>query len=689
MEELQAVIHAIDRFQPKYVLALGDPWNFNHLQELKTHAKTALPELRFILLLNIDGSPMHTTWFPIFLAADALATTSHFGKMALEEAKTVKASFVPLGIDPTMFNTGTKAALLPPDRTQHIHRENSFTVLWVGQNTSRKDPGSFVDIMAAFLKDKEDAFAVMCSQWNSPIGTDLEAIINNHSNFPVEKLMFVSSDSKKHPSDENMRQLYSVASAIVCTALGEGFWLPGYEAQACGCVPVANNNTAIAEAVGDRGVLVEPATTVYGEYDFVRYFCDKGKILAALEALYDDWKRGGENLGAMSEAGAEWAAQMTWDNTVKALLPLFEAADRRPVYKWVQKAAPSSGPVVSVCPSYGESCGIAEYTKSLNQSLTDNGVEPLVAKTRSVADILKLVEEVKPSILHFQHEYGFWPNDSHFLDLLSELNKFNIKSVVTMHSVTMDNEYNGRLMKSPATILTHSEFMKERMEYTGVKDADVRVMPMGCFYQKKILDRDKVRERNGLSKDEFIVGSYGFLRPCKGYEELVSGIIHANGMEAGVKALIYSAPHAYGSEAYEDWFMEIVNSSGASQLVTMIRDRRPKRDVINILGCCDLIILAYKENAAGGGLSSAVKDCLVTGVPTIVTNVTAFTDIPSDVAGRIAPDDHEAITRTIVQARERPDLLEPLGVAGRKFCWDNRWGVVAEKHIELYEELEG
>lgn len=58
--------------------------------------------------------------------------------------------------------------------------------------------------------------------------------------------------------DKHLPALYSGALAVVYVSLYEGFGLPALEGMACGAVPIAADNTALPEVVGDAGLLVDP-----------------------------------------------------------------------------------------------------------------------------------------------------------------------------------------------------------------------------------------------------------------------------------------------------------------------------------------------------------------------------------------------------------------------------------------------
>lgn len=60
------------------------------------------------------------------------------------------------------------------------------------------------------------------------------------------------------PSDDDLRVLYSGASALLFPSLYEGFGLPIIEAQSCGCPVISSNRAPMTEVGGDSVLYVDP-----------------------------------------------------------------------------------------------------------------------------------------------------------------------------------------------------------------------------------------------------------------------------------------------------------------------------------------------------------------------------------------------------------------------------------------------
>ena len=61
--------------------------------------------------------------------------------------------------------------------------------------------------------------------------------------------------------DDMLPLVYSAADVFVFPSFYEGFGLPVLEAMACGVPVAASNRASLPEAVGDAGLLFDPAST--------------------------------------------------------------------------------------------------------------------------------------------------------------------------------------------------------------------------------------------------------------------------------------------------------------------------------------------------------------------------------------------------------------------------------------------
>lgn len=110
-------------------------------------------------------------------------------------------------------------------------------------------------------------------------------------------------------ADEELRHLYSGATALVLPSDCEGFGLPAVEAAACGASVVATTESPLPELLEGGGIFVEPR--------------DQGALQAALSRMLSD----GEGRRRMAAAALERSRLLSWERCAQeALGAIREAA---------------------------------------------------------------------------------------------------------------------------------------------------------------------------------------------------------------------------------------------------------------------------------------------------------------------------------------------------------------------------
>jgi glycosyltransferase involved in cell wall biosynthesis len=105
--------------------------------------------------------------------------------------------------------------------------------------------------------------------------------------------------------DDQLKQLYRQAVALVFPSLYEGFGLPVLEAMAAGTPVITSNCASLPEVAGDAALLVDPLRL--------------DQIREAMQALAsDDLLR-----ARLGSRGRERAKQFSWDSTASQMLEVF------------------------------------------------------------------------------------------------------------------------------------------------------------------------------------------------------------------------------------------------------------------------------------------------------------------------------------------------------------------------------
>lgn len=167
-------------------------------------------------------------------------------------------------------------------------------LLWLGTIEPRKNLPLLLRAFAQAELDGVDLVIAGPAGWNEDLD-ELSAPLGDR----IHRLGFVA------PND--LDPLYAGAQALVFPSLREGFGMPAVEAMAQGTPVVGSAGTAIAEVVGDSGVLVDPQDL-------------DGWVEALRTAANPSWK---EQLAPGARARS---ATFTWENSAVAQVDAYRAA---------------------------------------------------------------------------------------------------------------------------------------------------------------------------------------------------------------------------------------------------------------------------------------------------------------------------------------------------------------------------
>jgi len=338
-----AILEDLKRSRADWVIFLYDAWVFTE----------RMPD-PFAGLPNIAGwVPIDHAYTPLSLYGwlgnghTAIAMSQH-GRNALTAtakgwqkggAPGFPVKYAPHAVDPVFT---------PRDRSYRRKidvPDDAYLVGIVAANNGTKvyDRKGFSDMAHAlglFMHDHPDAYLYVHSLQRTFDGGELE-ILFDYKGIPRDRLRWVDQYEYKKQTitDDDMATIYSSFDVLLAASRGEGFGLPGIEAQACGVPVILSNWTAQAELVGDvwgtegaAGMQRHPSgwlVAVDPDFDF-RQGGDFAKplvfsILVALREAYE--RRGDTSLrdAAIAKA-AEYDADKVFDAHWRPILAGMEAA---------------------------------------------------------------------------------------------------------------------------------------------------------------------------------------------------------------------------------------------------------------------------------------------------------------------------------------------------------------------------
>jgi glycosyltransferase involved in cell wall biosynthesis len=148
-----------------------------------------------------------------------------------------------------------------------------------------------------------------------PANRDLKLVVAGAPGWLYDKI-FKEIKASPHSNDivvwgpateEEILNLYNLATAFVYPSFFEGFGFPPLEAQKCGCPVVASNRSSLPEVLGSSALLADP------------YRLEE--LASAMEAAATD----GELRKELIKKGFENSARFAWEKTVGETVKIFKA----------------------------------------------------------------------------------------------------------------------------------------------------------------------------------------------------------------------------------------------------------------------------------------------------------------------------------------------------------------------------
>jgi glycosyltransferase involved in cell wall biosynthesis len=223
-----------------------------------------------------------------------------------------------------------------------------------------------------------------------------------------------------------------------------------------------------------------------------------------------------------------------------------------------------------------------------------------------------------------------------------------------------DEPLNRRLLDISIGLVVHSDYLRRRALAT-CSLADVAHISMPCVsHQPRPLTRRAARRELGLDEDGLYVGSFGFIVPSKQVEPLLDVFAELLPQFPNARLIFVGEPL--------EWYdpTPLIEQRGLADKVT-ITGYLPFSTWYTTMAAMDLAVnLRYPTL---GETSAAVLRLLGEGVPTVVSNVGWYAELPDDcvVKVRVGEDMQADLRLAITDLLSAPELRAHLGQRSRAY----------------------
>ncbi|HKU82916.1 MAG TPA: glycosyltransferase [Candidatus Nitrosocosmicus sp.] len=365
--------------------------------------------------------------------------------------------------------------------------------------------------------------------------------------------------------------------------------------------------------------------------------------------------------------------------------------------------------------------GVGRYTHNLVKSLVSNNIDIIVVSSSDGSGdyngispynrnnselLLKLVKEIKPDIVHVQHEfglYGFFMNPIRPSKTSTGLDKFYDKCkspIVTTFHTSMYFRQWARLMnikerdndKDFLRIYSLYKYWRHLINYSSMHRINKDIMSKSAYgivlsnymeelipgtnllyhgsapYFKNEISRNEARKRMYLPENGRLALAQGFITNTKGWD-----IIRKIRMPKDWRLVVNHSKNFYNNEKIDFEFYD-------DKVINLNKRYLSEEELSLLFFACDAVFLPYKVCSGSG----VMFDGLGHGKPFVASNLGFFKEFSLKKLGIVTKRDPRTFENAFVQIDKNYKLFESNVKEFRKeISWDN----IAKQHISIYKGI--
>jgi len=232
----------------------------------------------------------------------------------------------------------------------------------------------------------------------------------------------------------------------------------------------------------------------------------------------------------------------------------------------------------------------------------------------------------------------------------------------------------------PVSVMVENDLIKTH----DIPKEDIRLIPNGVdtdyFHpDNKKLYRSEIRKKHGIPEDCFLFFFNGNDPKRKGLITAVEGFIEADIKDSH---LLIIGRNPYEADAFEP-LKKLISDSGFDDRTTFL-DNVPDNN--QYFAAADVFVFPSVYETYG----LVVIEAMGTGIPVITSRTGEFpVFVNHGENGFLLKDafDVEGMARYMTQLYNDRDLVQKMGIEGRKKALEYSWVTLASQTVKLYEEI--
>ncbi len=359
---------------------------------------------------------------------------------------------------------------------------------------------------------------------------------------------------------------------------------------------------------------------------------------------------------------------------------------------------------VAVVCNWGDSCGIATYSKYLIDEIKkkvkdvhifsetvpeklpeEDNVTRCWRRGEPVRVLLEKIKKYDPDFIIIQHEFGIFPKAGYFLQLLQGIEQYPY--VLTLHSVYehLDKAICTSAIKN---IVVHTEEGKGILRKVG-NNNNIFVIPHGCV---KIPVAERTELWN-IFQTPYAIIQFGFGFYYKGVDMALEAIAKLKADQPDKYNEIFYCylcsenPHSNAIHTnYYNFLMDKVRELDIVDNVAIIRKFQTEKTLNHYLRTAKLALFPYKSDPTNVvyGASGAARIAMANGCPVIAGSNHQFDDLQGVLpragsASQLADE----IDKVFSSDAYRKSIIDKC----QKYIDANTWDKCADHYLKLYEKV--
>jgi len=453
-------------------------------------------------------------------------------------------------------------------------------------------------------------------------------------------------------SDDDLIAFYNTCTLFVFPSLHEGFGLPALEAMACGAATIGSNTTSIPEVIGNQKALFDPKSP-------------ESMRQKIQEALEDE-----AFLKELQNHSLKQSKKFSWNESAKKAIEFMEKNFTK---KETILTHPSKPKLAYFSPLPPHQTGISGYSIELLEELSfdydielivvnKNEIDQKVASQYTIKEVehfLKYNEEYTRVLYHFGnstfHSHMFELLQkvsgivvlhdfylSHILEYMAQGNISTLMQLLyTSHGYKATEEFakasqksqtlwkypcNLSLLQNALGVIVHSKHSQElAQKWYGKNNAnDWCTIPL-LRKAPQQGDKQTAREKLFISKDAFVICTFGLIEPNKLSDKLLDAWIDSTLSKNKNSILIFVGKMHTGDYGIQ---LNAKMKKYISQKSIIITNWVSDDDFKNYLLAADVGV--QLRTSSRGETSAAILDCLNYALATITNSHGSLSELPKD-----------------------------------------------------------